>query len=378
MRCLEVGHGAGPREGAGRAFPQAGAAGSREDEREAEGFRFLPPEVLDGTKACGAEGWDAHGGPGMRIPAARPLFAWDCLEDSPSPATIRQFLQAVPDERLLESLRGGRGKGRDDYPIGVCWGVLLLRILLRHPTIPACLNELGRNAALRQLIGIDSEAGVPKGWNTTRFLEALGRQPHLDLLHQVFDGMVRPLAQTVKDLGRQTAGDSSGLSCRPQGRKNPDGLPEPAGGKKEYTDEEGKVVKVHEWFGYNRCPAMHEGWKCPSLPCCTQGTYGKCVRVKRDIDLRRFPAIPRATKQFERLYRGRTAVERVSGRIKVFWGADDGNITGAARFYAFLGVVMVVHMGLATLLAASPRREGTLGKMRLSPIAKALQEKLKR
>jgi hypothetical protein len=444
----------------------------------------------------------------------RPLFAWECLEDSPSLHTVRQFLQSVPDGELLDSLRRWRGKGRDDYPIGVCWGVLLLTILLRHATIQACLNELGRNAALRQLIGIESEAGVPKGWNMTRFLEVLGSQPHLDLLHQVFDRMVRPLAQVVTDLGRQTAGDSSGLSCRVQGRRNPDGLPEPAGGKKEYTDEEGKVVKVLEWFGYKfhllvdvqhevalayrisstkqadheelpalvkqarinlgddpphrsriqtlaydkaaddedthstldaagikpvienrrmwkedlermlpghdgssnvvydesgtvycydkvsnppvrhrmayiggepsrrtlkyRCPAMHEGWKCPSLSRCTQGTYGKCVRVPRDIDLRRFPAIPRATKQFERLYRGRTAVERVNGRIKVFWGADDGNITGAARFHAFLGVVMVVHIGLATLLAATPRREGTLGRMHLSPIAKALQEKRKR
>jgi hypothetical protein len=127
-----------------------------------------------------------------------------------------------------------------------------------------------------------------------------------------------------------------------------------------------------------RCPAMHEGWTCPSHRRCNDGlSYGKCVRIKREIDLRRFPPIPRATKQFERLYRGRTAVERVNGRIKVFWGADDGNITGAARFHALLGVVMVVHVGLATLLAATPRREGTLGRMRLGPVARALEEKRK-
>jgi hypothetical protein len=100
------------------------------------------------------------------------------------------------------------------------------------------------------------------------------------------------------------------------------------------------------------------------------------VRVKREIDPRRFPAIPRATKQFERLYKGRTAVERVNGRLKVFWGADDGNVTGAARFHALVGVVMIVHLGLATLLAATPRREGTLGRMKLSPIARALQEQV--
>jgi hypothetical protein len=126
-----------------------------------------------------------------------------------------------------------------------------------------------------------------------------------------------------------------------------------------------------------RCPAMHEGWRCPSHGRCNSGKqYGKTVRVRQAIDLRRFPPIPRATKQFERLYHGRTAVERVNARLKVFWGADDGNLAGAARFFAFLGTVMVVHAGLATLLASAPRRDGTLGKMRLSAVAQALHEKL--
>ena len=110
-------------------------------------------------------------------------------------------------------------------------------------------------------------------------------------------------------------------------------------------------------------------------PRCNEGkTYGKTVRVKQQIDLRRFPPIPRATKEFERLYRTRSAVERVNARLKVFWGADDGNITGARRFHAFVGTVMVVHAGLAFLLASTPRKDGPLGTMRLSPIAQALQE----
>jgi len=39
-------------------------------------------------------------------------------------------------------------------------------------------------------------------------------------------------------------------------------------------------------------------------------------------------------------------------------------------------VVLVVHAAFATLLAAAPRHEGTLGKMKLSPIAKALRAKI--
>jgi hypothetical protein len=51
-------------------------------------------------------------------------------------------------------------------------------------------------------------------------------------------------------------------------------------------------------------------------------------------DGRRFPPIPRATQQFERLYKGRTAVERVNARVKLFRGAAAGNIGGATRFAA--------------------------------------------
>lgn len=122
-----------------------------------------------------------------------------------------------------------------------------------------------------------------------------------------------------------------------------------------------------------RCPARDQGWTCPSDNRCN-GTrlYGLTVRVPRESDLRRFPPIPRATKQFERLYKGRSAVERVNARVEVFWGADDGNIVGATRLAACLGTVRVVHAGLATLLASCPRHEGTLGRMRLSPIAKTL------
>ena len=99
--------------------------------------------------------------------------------------------------------------------------------------------------------------------------------------------------------------------------------------------------------------------------------------MPREIDLRRFPPIRRATKKFERLYKGRTAVERVNARLKIFWGADDGNVTGPARFHAHLGAVMIVHAGLATLLASAPRWDGTLSKMHLSAVARALQQKVK-
>ena len=133
-------------------------------------------------------------------------------------------------------------------------------------------------------------------------------------------------------------------------------------------DKERETVKY-------RCPARHEGWDCPSDAKCNAGkAYGLSARLPCALDLRRFPPIPRATKAFERLYKGRTAVERVNARLKIFWGADDGNVRGARRFHAFVGVVLVVHLLFATLLAKAPRWEGTLGQTRLGPAAQALRQ----
>lgn len=448
----------------------------------------------------------------MRVAHTKPLFAWDCLEDSPSLKTIREFLAAIPDGPLLEGLRSWRGRGRNDYPVHVLWGVVLLTPLLRHTSTDACLGELARNEGLRRLIGIDSEAKVPKKWNVSRFFEVLGQEPHRSRVSEIFDTIARKLTGAVDDLGQHVSGDSTWLHARRKSKaaavkeEEAEGLPQAAGGRKEYTDDDGQVTRVIEWFGYKlhllvdvkhevalgyqvtstkagdgetlpsllsqaqanlpsgrietlaydkaaddnhvhqllakeqikpliqnrslwkeehekmlpghdgnsnivydeagtlhcydrtsdpivrhqmayigheparetlkyRCPARHEGWECPHDAVCNAGKkYGKTVRVKRSIDFRRFPPIPRATKKFERMYKGRTAVERVNARTKLFWGVDDGNLTGARRFVAQVGVVMIVHIGLALLLARAPRRGGTLGKTRLSAVQKALRE----
>jgi Transposase DDE domain/Transposase domain (DUF772) len=451
----------------------------------------------------------------MRIRDVQAVFDWARLDDSPSLGTIRRCLQALPDAAILQGLRTARGRGRDDYPVGALWGVAVLTPLLRHPSHEACLAELRRNPPLRRLIGIEAEEHIPHHWNLSRFLDALGHPAHLAAMHAGFDHMVRRLGDVVPNLGHRLAGDATALNARRgsadrQEREARLGLPQPAGGRKEYLDAEGRVERVVEWFGYKlhllvdvrheialayaitapavgdnemirplldhlrgllperrieslaydkaaddekvhqaleaagikpliqnrglwkgepermlpghtgrsnvvhdeagtiycydkvsapmvrhrmaymgheasrgtlkyRCPARHEGWACPSDRRCNGASrYGMVVRIKKEFDLRRFPPIPRATRQFERLYKGRTAVERVNGRLKLYWGADDGNVVGARRFHAQAGVVMLVHLAVATALAGSKRERKTLGATRLDPIAVALNEQIER
>lgn len=443
----------------------------------------------------------------MLIAATKPLFAWGELEDVPQLRTIRDVLASLPDQALLDGLIAARKNGRNDYPVNVLWGVLLLSVLCRHLHIEDCLDELQRNPTLCALISIRHARDIPKAWNMSRFLDTLGQQPHLDNSRAVFDALVKQLGEAVPQLGKHTAGDSTALACRAKkdaeavAAEIKQGLPQPTGGRKEYKDDEGKVVKVYEWFGYKlhllvdvvnevslayavsdtktgdnervdalayqaqanlpqgrietltydkaaddakvhealhdrgikavvqmramwkdelekplrvglplvydeagtvycydtqseppikrrmayvgyeedrgtlryRCPARYEGFSCLSQQKCNEGkSYGLSVRIKCEEDLRRFPAIPRATKQFEERYKGRTAVERVNARLKIFWGVDDGNVVGARRFHGYVAAVMIIHVAVAKWLAKQPRWEGTLGNTRLSPIAQML------
>ena len=66
----------------------------------------------------------------MRI-TTQSLFAWEVLVASPL-QTLREFLAAVPDAKLPDSLRQRRGQGRDDYTVSVLWGTLKDRCPARH------------------------------------------------------------------------------------------------------------------------------------------------------------------------------------------------------------------------------------------------------
>lgn len=444
----------------------------------------------------------------MEIPSTAPLFAWGYLEDNPSLHTVKELLQAIPDRPVLEYLRARRGRGRDDYPVEVLWGTVLLTIALRHVSVEACLAELRRNTGLRLLIGIETAADVPKPWNMSRFMKTLGEPACMEMVETAFAEMARRLGEAVPSLGVDTAGDSTGLSARRDRGVAPQHLPQPSGGRKEYTDSDGRVTKVVEWFGYKlhllvdarhevvlaykvtstkdgdgetlpvlldkalerlpegrmqtlaydmaadsepfhhalhergvrpvvqmrklwkdrphrplpgcrstpvkltydeggtvhcwddsgpvpvrrrmtyfghepkrgtlkyRCPAITADWTCGCERKCNAGKiYGLTVRVKQQTDLRRFPPIPRTTQTFQRLYKGRTAVERVNGRTKIFWGVDDGNIRGSARFHGYVSAVMLVHMAFAIILAGTRRDPGTLGSMGLGSVQTALRGK---
>src|ERR1700754_2207032 len=225
------------------------------------------------------------GGPSMRLFPTDPLFAWLRLDDHPQLSTLAQLLQVLPDQELLDGLRSARGRGRNDFPVDHLWGVVVLTVALRHQSFESCIAELHRNPSLCRLLGITSVEQIPNGWNVSRFLDVLGQEPHLTRLRVVFDHLVARLGRAVPDLGQNTAADATGLNARP--KKDPEavaeevkqGLPQPSGGRKEYKDDQDKVVKVVEWFGYKLHLMVDVKREVPLAYCVSDTKAGDNERV---------------------------------------------------------------------------------------------------
>ena len=92
-----------------------------------------------------------------------------------------------------------------DHIAGICCVVFIVDLVVRprlsgQTSMMIILAELRLNEGLGRIIGIESEACVPKPWNISRFEEMLGQEPHRTLLKDVFNVLVQRLGLAVADL----------------------------------------------------------------------------------------------------------------------------------------------------------------------------------
>jgi hypothetical protein len=135
------------------------------------------------------------------------------------------------------------------------------------------------------------------------------------------------------------------------------------------TDEEGSIFCVRQsmrdahktemvpmvFYGFERdrktlkyrCPAVVYGYECAERKACSWSEYGRVVRVPLERDRRRFVPVPRSTYKWKRLYRGRTAVERVNSRLDVSFGFERHFIRGMKKMRVRLGIALVVMLSMA-------------------------------
>jgi hypothetical protein len=100
-----------------------------------------------------------------------------------------------------------------------------------------------------------------------------------------------------------------------------------------------------------RCPAVLGKAKCKDLSPCSSSAYGYVLKLPIADDVRRHPPIPRETKKWKRLYKLRTAVERVNSRLKDWLGLRRITVRGIAmvtvRSVLSLLVMVATAIGMA-------------------------------
>jgi len=93
-----------------------------------------------------------------------------------------------------------------------------------------------------------------------------------------------------------------------------------------------------------RCPAHHYGLECSS--------FGQCpvkgaVRVKLSQDRRVFTPLARATYGFRKIYRKRSAVERVNSRVDAPFGLERHFVRGLSKMKLRCGLALIAMLGMA-------------------------------
>jgi IS5 family transposase len=110
-----------------------------------------------------------------------------------------------------------------------------------------------------------------------------------------------------------------------------------------------------------RCPDVVGKAKCQSRFRCTGSSYGYVLKLPIMADPRRHPPVPRETKKWNRLYRLRTAVERVNSRLKKLLGLERITFRGIAKVTVRSLLSLLVMLAAAVGMA----RRNRLKELRL-------------
>ena len=88
---------------------------------------------------------------------------------------------------------------------------------------------------------------------------------------------------------------------------------------------------------------------------CSTSAYGLVIKLNMADDPRRYVPVPRESKKWKRLYKSRSAVERVNSRLKETLVLDDLQVRGIKKVKARVGLSLLVMMAIAVAMAERNR-----------------------
>ena len=95
------------------------------------------------------------------------------------------------------------------------------------------------------------------------------------------------------------------------------------------------------------CPSKDYGLECPGMKECGGIGYGRIVRVPLETDRRLWTPIARSSYKWERIYKSRTAVERVNSRLSGSFMFEHHFIRGQAKMKMRMGLSLLIMVCMA-------------------------------
>ena len=211
---------------------------------------------------------------------------------------------------------------------------------------------------------VDALYEIPIGFEVTGANEA--DTTHFEPLLQERD---RLLPQVQLKVGIADAGYDSKANClavrqrggvpiiplnlggekAPPGITNSQGTPLcPVGLPMVYWGRDGDYLKY-------RCPQVAGKLCClldhQATDRCSLSDYKLVIKLKMDDDPRRYVPVPRETKKWKKLYRLRSAVERVNSRLKAHLALDELRVRGIGKVRCRLSLSVLVMLAVAVAMA---------------------------
>lgn len=121
-------------------------------------------------------------------------------------------------------------------------------------------------------------------------------------------------------------------------------------GKVYYVTEDRETIEL-VYKGYDKsCDSLRYGFH-------PKYEDKRIFRIKLDEDRRIFVPVGRQSKKFTRLYKMRTSVERVNGRIDRDYGFEKHTIRGKKKMELFIGMAFLVGLSMAKAKIEKGRME---------------------
>ena len=163
----------------------------------------------------------------------------------PIVSELEAIFEELPDEALIDKLRGPRRRGRPSYDPSKLWRAFVVRYYMGLPSVSDLIRTLYDNPYVAAACGFASPDEIPHQSTFSRFMTKLSKKPYANMVREVSREMTRRCYESLPDFGKAVAVDSTDLKAWSNKAKKPTTDPDAGWAVKSSS---GNLKKY--WLGY--------------------------------------------------------------------------------------------------------------------------------